>query len=445
MPSFAPKEQRIDMDFSNMPVPLSGRMQKFSLTMAWWSCCSAMFYIVVGASLGALYGTRAALVGIVLSVITYGIVNGVLSRYAIRTGLSVSLFSRVLVGTVGAALATLIFFATAIYYAVFEGSVIAVALHHQVPAISYPLAAFIVVLYSVPLLIGSVQNWLDKLNGVLLPFYVLGLLGAVAFAIHSYGYSNAWLSVKGTAPTPDGWWKCYIAYMGVWVLMLYTFDYARFGREQDSAYHERFNFGIPFYAVAFLLSACAGIFLVDTIPLNGAPSDVSVVFSLLKVMGLAGLFFIWVTQTRINTANYYLATVNMEAFGKLVFRLGWHKMVWAVIVGGVVFALMLANVFSYILVALTYQAIFVVSWVAIALTHVVRNTAPATDVQHDALSLDRFHIQGLAAWFAGAAVGVILANMPGIVGTFSAPATALIAGATYGLLAKPRQSALVAG
>ncbi|MBC8923733.1 allantoin permease, partial [Escherichia coli] len=79
----------------------------------------------------------------------------------------------------GAALATLIFFATAIYYAVFEGSVIAVAAHHQFPALDYKWAALIVVCYSVPLVFGSVQHWLDKFNGVLLPFYLLGLLAAV--------------------------------------------------------------------------------------------------------------------------------------------------------------------------------------------------------------------------------------------------------------------------
>jgi hypothetical protein len=34
----------------------------------------------------------------------------------------------------------------------------------------------LVVLYSVPLIFGSVQNWMDKLNGVLLPFYLIGLV-----------------------------------------------------------------------------------------------------------------------------------------------------------------------------------------------------------------------------------------------------------------------------
>ncbi len=45
--------------------------------------------------------------------------------------------------------------------------------------LSYGTACILVVAYSVPLVFGSVQHFLDKLNGVLLPFYVLGLVAAV--------------------------------------------------------------------------------------------------------------------------------------------------------------------------------------------------------------------------------------------------------------------------
>jgi hypothetical protein len=60
-------------------------MGKLSLTMAWWAVCSAIFYIVVGASLALTYGARNALIGMVLSVISYGLINACISRYAMRT------------------------------------------------------------------------------------------------------------------------------------------------------------------------------------------------------------------------------------------------------------------------------------------------------------------------------------------------------------------------
>ena len=193
-----------------------------------------------------------------------------------------ALFSRKLFGTSGAALATLIFFATAIYYAVFEGAVIAVAAHRY-PAVPYWLVALAVVICSVLLIFGSVRRWLNKFNGVLLPFYLLGLLLAVVMATREYGYSDAWLSFGPTGgPVEGGWWDAFVYYMGVWILMMFTFDYARFGKREDQAYHSRFNFGMPFYLVTFLLNGVAGIYLVSTIPSDAALSEVSVVLALLS-------------------------------------------------------------------------------------------------------------------------------------------------------------------
>jgi len=426
-------ESAAELDYSRTAVPLSGRMPKFSLTMAWWSCCSAMFFIVVAATLATVYGTLNTIIGLVLSVVTYAAINAVITRYAIRTGLSVSLFSRLLFGTTGSALATLIFAATAIYYAVFEGSVISLAATFLYPALDYKIAALIVVLYSVPLVFGSVQHWLDKFNGVLFPVYLIGLFAAVALAINNYGYSNAWLSAgpKGGAPA-GGWWDVYVAYMGVWILMMFCFDYARFGKPEDETYHARFNFGSPFYLVAFLVAGAIGIFLVNTIPVQGALSEVSAVKAIISMMGLAGLIFVWVTQTRINTANYYLASVNLESLARLACGLNLSKYVWAVVVGVIVYVLMLADVFSYLLQALAYQGIFVVAWVAVALAYMLQE---APHVSNDAGgksddAYPAFNSRGLIAWFGAVAVGLVVMNVP-VISSFSAPSSAIVGFVLY--------------
>lgn len=424
------------LEFSDRAVPPDQRMARLPLTMAWWSVCSAMFYLVVSASLALAYGSVNAIIGLVLSVIAYGIVNGILARYAIRTGLSVSLFSRILLGRSGAAIATLIFFATAIYYAVFEGSVIALALSETFPAFTYPIAALVVVIYSVLLIFGSIQRRLDKFNGVLLPFYVLGIVAAVGLAIAEYGYSDAWLNLgpEGGAPA-GGWWNCFVAFMGVWVLMMYTFDYARFGRTEDADYHARINFGMPFYLVTFLLNGLVGIFLAASLPTEGGVTEVSVVLALIKLMGLAGLAFVWISQTRINTANYYLAAVNMESFADS-FGLKLPKLVWAIVVGAVVYVLMLADVFAYILQALAYQGIFVVAWVAIALTHIrsraYERLVGAEPLYHRA-QVPAVNAGGLAAWLGGSAVGLALHFAGEPAASWSAPVTFVAAGAIYWL------------
>ncbi|MDH4560803.1 allantoin permease [Pseudomonas sp. BN411] len=442
MASLSKQEQ--DIDLSTHPVPPDARMGKLSLTMAWWAVCSAMFYIVVGASLALAYGARNAIIGMLLSVVCYGVINAVISRFAVRSGLSVALFSRLLFGRLGASLATLIFFSTAIYYAVFEGSVIAVALNHLYPSLSYPLAALLVVLYSVPLIFGSVQNWLDKFNGVLLPFYLFGLLAAVALSISEYGYQPQWLDFGPVEPSATGWWDCFTAYMGVWVLMMFTFDYARFGKPEDARYHGRWNFGMPFYLVTFLLNGVAGIYLAASMPREGELSEVTVVMAILQLMGIWGLLFVWVTQTRINTANYYLATVNMQAFFGDLCQLRQSRVVWALVVGALVYGLMLADVFSWLLKALAWQGIFVVAWVAVALAHILSHAAANPDAGHE---LPAFSARGLVAWCGASMLGLGLLQVgEPTVASFSAPLSFLVAFGTYWFMAVGKhQAALKSG
>ena len=424
------------LDYSTSAVPDTERMPRFALTMAWWAVCSALFYVVVGAAMALSFGSRNAIIGMVLSVIAYGAINAVLSRYAIRTGLSVALFSRILFGSMGACIATLIFCATAIYYAVFEGSVIAVGISTVFPSIPYHWAALIVVLYSVPLIFGSIQNWLDKFNGVLLPFYILGLVVAVGLAIAQYGYSDKWLNLgpEGGAPA-HGWWSCFVYYMGVWVLMMFTFDYARFGRKEDSNYHAYFNFGTPFYLMTFLVSGLFGMFMVGTVPDVGV-TEVSVLTALLQLMGIWALLFVWVTQTRINTANYYLAAVNMEALVAVFTKLPFGRLGWAVVVGIFVYVLMLADVFSYLLQALAYQGIFVVAWVAVAMAHILStryDQLAGGNVEYRSGYVPSFNPLGIGAWFGAAAIGIALYLAGGLYAELSAPATAVVGFVIYAL------------
>lgn len=411
-----------DPDFTRGPVPAEARMGRLGLSMAWWSVCSAMFWLVVSATLALNYGTVNTLIGLALSAVCYSAINAVISRYAIHSGLSVALFSRTLFGQSGSALATLIFFATAIYYAVFEGSVIAVAIQNYFPSLSIEQAYLLVVVYSVPLVFGSVQRWLDKLNGVLLPFYLLGLAAAVILTISEFGYSNAWLQLAPAGGTPaDGWWSCFSYFMGVWILMMYTWDYARFGKQEDSDYHARLNFGLPFYLFTFVLNGMAGIFLASSIPTTGGVSEVSVVLALLKLMGFAGLAFVWVSQTRINTANFYLATVNMQSFFDRAFGIRLPKVAWGVVVGAIVYLLMLGNVFSVILQALAYQGIFVVAWVGIALAHILLGLPASVDDSTPAIKRE-----GISSWFVATGVGIALMEVGGTLAGFSAPATFIV-------------------
>jgi purine-cytosine permease-like protein len=431
--------ESLESDLALSAANEASRMPRIALTLAWWSIVSAMFFIYVAAALALRFGVANAFVGIVAAIVVFSVIAGVLARYAVRTGLGTFLLSKVIFGRTGAALATLILFTTAIYFAVFEGAVLVSAAVKIVPGLSYEAACAIVVLYSTPLIIGSVQHWLNRFNGILMPFYVLGLLAAVGLALYKYGYSDRWLDLGPADAALDGrWWDCFVAYLGNAVIFMFSQDYARFGQRKDETYHAVLNFGYPFYAVAYGVNGAVGLFLVGTTQLANV-TESSVVDAFVAVLGgAATLAFVWVTQTRINTANYYVATINMQAFFESIAPIRASKVVWAVLVGVVVLALMLAtDVLSYVLVALAYQGAFVSAWVGVALAHVLRvpSGATAAEASPEALArLPAVDVVGMIAWLCGAASSLALMQTSGFSMTLATPAALVISALAYALL-----------
>jgi purine-cytosine permease-like protein len=432
-------------DLATQVVSSADRMSAGSLTMVWWSLCSAMFYLFLGATLALTFGTANALAGAGLGALAMSVLGYVFSRYAIRSGRSCYLLSRELFGTAGASLATLIFAVTAVYYALFESSVVAVAASKVVPHLGYVSACVLIVGYSVLLVTGSVQQWLDKLNAVLLPVYLLGLAAAVLLAIRHFGYSNAWLTIGPRSTTPYGWWICSMAYFGLQLLMMCTLDFARFGRTADNGYLGVFAFGLPFYLVAYFVNALVGIFLAAEASLANVSETVVMDVCLAVLGGPVGLFFVWATQTRINTANYFLSATNVQAFLRDIAGIRLPRLLSAVIVGGLVLAFLLStNVLKYILIAVNYQAVILTAWVGVALAYILGDgREPATDSSIDAPHQPPvFSARGLAAWGVSAATGLVIVSVGGSIATLSVPVTLSVAMLGYWVPAAIRTTTL---
>ncbi|MGX6448170.1 purine-cytosine permease family protein [Patulibacter sp. S7RM1-6] len=422
-------------DYSLHVVPRSWRSSTGALAMAFYAIPSAAFYLIISGTIALAVGSRAAIVGMVLAALVTGAINIAMSRQAIRGGLTVNLFSRALFGHAGATLATLVFAATAIYYAVFESSVIAAAFHAEIPGLDLKLWYLIVVAYSVPLVLGGVHAWLDRLNRVLLPFYVLGLLAAIVIAIAEHGYDGSWASHPAPAETAvggPGWLFAFTSYMGVWIQMMFTMDYARYGRPEEARRTSFVVFGPVFYLIGWVGTGLIGLFLMFTIPTEGTLTETSGVLGLVSLMGWAGVALIWVSQTRINTANFYLASTNVQNVGARLLKLDLSRRVWLGVVGVVVFLLMLTDVFSYINEALRVQGVLVVAWVGVALSHVLRTRGAPVEFRPGRVR--RFNPVGLGAWSVAAAVGLILLYGAGETGKTWAPLAAfLLSAAVYNL------------
>jgi purine-cytosine permease-like protein len=394
--------------YSDYVMADGARTGRWSLTMAWWALFSAMFWLYVAVASAGSVGMENTIIGMALSIASYGAINAVLSRYGARTGLTVEMFSRSLFGVLGSAVATLIFAATAIYYAVFEGSVIAAAFQSYFGG-PIKIWYLVVVLYALPLVAGGVQNWLDRLNGWLLPFYCVGLVASVIATAVRKGAPHPW--PHGAPGSMPGWLSSYLIYMGVYIMMMYTFDYARYGRQKDEKFHANVTFGWVFYFFTFAVNGIVGIFLVYAWGEGG--TETGVAQAMIKALGFFGLVVIFVSQTRINTANYYLASTNLDAFAARVFRLKLPRWVWILASGVIAYLFMLTDVLSYLLKALAWQGVFVTAWVAIALVYIAmsrKNTGSLPEITESNL---RPIAAGAIIWVIASAIGIYLTEQSG--------------------------------
>jgi purine-cytosine permease-like protein len=400
-------------DYSIHVVPLTGRAGRGSLSMAWWAVFSALFYLYVAVSVDQAVGSTNAVIGMVLASVVTGLIAGVLVRYSIRTGLTVALLSRRLFGYLGGVLTPLVLAATAIYYAVFEGSIIAVALQRFfAPDSDIRLWYFVAVVYAIPLAAGGVRSWLDRLNGLLLPLYLVGLVALVVAAGVQHGFDTPFLNTPEPATTSvPGWVTAFCIYMGIWVTTLYAVDYARLGRPSDAGFHARVSFGIPFFLATFLLNGLIGIFVTTVVLPDQAASETGIVDATLGVLGFAGLVLIVVSQTRINTANYYVASTNLQGFVERAFRLRLPRSAWTAIAGAIAFLFMLTDVLSYLLTALAWQGVFVVAWVATALTHIAHARPDRDGLPEFRPGRLRRVLPGTVAWVVSSVVGIVLTEI----------------------------------
>jgi hypothetical protein len=292
---------------------------------------------------------------------------------------------------------------------VFEGSVVSVALQSFFGGplkLWYP----IVIVGTAPLVWRGVRTWLDRLNGFLLAFFVIALVAVVVWALAAKGYHGFLPGTKAAPGTTLPWLQAFTAYMGVWLLMMYTMDFSRLGRKKDNGYHTAVTFGWLYYTIAFLVNGLVGILLVSTFGITFkelAGQESALPVAIVSLTGVLGVALIVITQTRINTVNLYLASTNFQSFFSRVFRLTLPRTFWVLFAVAVGYLLMLTN---YVLGALTYQGIAIVAWVAVALAHV--NYLRGHHLKLEGLEfwpgrVPAFNPGGILAWVAATAVGVV--------------------------------------
>ncbi|MBM9468886.1 purine-cytosine permease family protein [Nakamurella leprariae] len=411
------------------------QMGRWSLFMAFYGIASAMFMLYIGAAMAVAFGTANAIIGLALTIIVYSLINHVLAKHSIRNRTTVARFSRTILGRIGTVIAAVILALTAIYYAVFEGAIVVYAFQAAFGGEKW-LWSLIVVAYSTPLILGGVRRFLDKLNGWLLPLYIIGLVVMVVWAGVRHGFSDAWLTHTPGPELPlanggPGWLATFSAYLGVWVLMMYVMDYAALGKRKDVRFHTRYTFTWLFWVVTYGINALVGIFLTFTIP-GLEVSEAGLSGGLVTLMGPVGLILILVFQTRINTANYYIGAANLREFGERLFGARLPSAFWVVVSSVIIYALMLLPITQYLLQALAWQGVLVSGWVAIAVTHILLNRSRTEE--HGSLGDEHYrraNVPGLIAWVVATVVGIVLTSAFEWGATWGPIATVVVASGLY--------------
>jgi purine-cytosine permease-like protein len=411
-------------------VPDSEQMSRGSLAMAWYGVVSALFFVYIGAVLAVAYGSVNAIIGLVLAIIVYGVINSQIAKYALNNRTTVAQFSRTILGSAGSAIATIIFALVAVYYAVFEGLIVAIAFQTYFGGELW-VWILVVVIYSTPLVMGGARRFLDKLNGWLLPFYWAGLIAAVIWAGVQYGVSDTWITQGPEIALPfmaggPGWLATFAAYLGVMIMMMFVMDYASLGRKADMKFHRTITFGWVFYVFAYGVNALVGIWLVFTIT-DIVPSETGIAQGIVGMMGILGVLLIFISQTRINTANYYLSSVNLQSFVNRVFKVNVPYWIFVIIAAIIIFLIMLLPVLEYILLALAWQGVLVTAWVGITLAHILMTKADKGERGNiDDSNYRGGNGIGLLTWIVATVVGIIFLQF----GTFNPDAAGL--GSTLG-------------
>jgi purine-cytosine permease-like protein len=425
-------------DYTDHIVPITARQSRGRVLGGWWSIASAMAFLYYGALAASLVGTQQALVGLAVVIVVYSLLGAFASNAAIKRGLNSMLLTREMFGVRGAALTPLICGLGALYYAVFESSVMASALQAYFRVFDVRVWYAVVIVAMLPLMLGGMQTWLNKLNNWTLPIYFFGVTAAVVVAGLRFGWSGDWFTMSpeiASGSSVPGWIATFVLFMGNWLLIPDTLEFARFGRPQDGKFHAHVTFGTLFYLLAYGFNGLAGILIVHLAAPNTTIAESAVTTGIVASLGLVGLIVVIVSQVRINSANFYVASMCLERVVSHFSTRNLTRRGWVVALAVITFLLMFVNVFNYITLALAWQGIATVAWVGIFVVHIV---LVSRDPEIRASRLPNV-ARGLAVWVTSAAIGLLALEYGSSTVSSLAPLISLIASVVLYLTQVPAQ------
>ncbi len=352
-------------DFALSPVPAGGRHGLAFLFSATLGIPSALVFFAVGGALGQTYGTVALVTGLIVASVIIGGAGIVLTSFAARSGLDSDLISiRAGFGLAGSAITSMIYSVNFVVLYTLETGIIASAVHAQYPG--FPKALLFVLVAAVVLTL----TWygissLGKAMSLTLPLFLV-LIVVAATQVGSTEHGSFWSYVPaGSAIDATAWLSVLAALLAFIVNATVAADIGRFLRpEQRRA--GVLLFGGVLQVIAFGGATLLGAWFSFRLGGDSQPGAY-----LVSLMGGWGLLCVLLSQVRINMINAYSGSLSLSNFGArgLALRPGRH--VWMIGLVAVSSGLAMFDIASQLVQILTFEAVFVMAWVATLVAYIV--------------------------------------------------------------------------
>ncbi|MCL5958143.1 MAG: hypothetical protein M1358_02305 [Chloroflexi bacterium] len=403
-----------------------------SWTWSWWAINwslsgtgTAMFWLAFGGTVALAFGPWNMIIACFYATIVQGFMSLPIMKHSVDDGLDVDLLSRGMgFGFLGSAFVSAIYFAGWLVFFAIEGTIMSDSVAHWLGTPAWPW--YIVVgLTFIPLNLYGMK-FITRWQQWTFPLYVILVAGAIIMMWRDPTASArgiGWLAAgpEGGVISAMGILGAAAAINGVLGIdALLVMDFSRFGPKPLSRKGwwglTAASFGPDTFFPFMMIMPLGAWFAVS---MNQVDPGVYFV----NLLGPLGVFFVLLTQWRINTNNCYSGTLCLANFFSRVGQFVPGRKWWIVVMCILGIAAMFSGVFLWMNQVLTVLGAFFFAWIAdlLADTLIVRGRLKLTPehVEYRRAYLYSTNPVGTVAVLAASIVGALMAFAPnfGITGT----------------------------
>lgn len=385
-------------DFARDRVPDDAKRSAAAVMTVLIGFVTAFFFPLVGGMFLMQYGAAATWIGLAIAFVLLTVLALTVARVASREGLTSELLTRGAgFGTVGSALACIIYAGTFIIYAGTEGQILASSID-QLWNLPDGIWYVVVAVIFLPMAWNGISS-MTKILAYTIPLYFILLVAAIIIAWNrSGGMPEGMFSAL-----PAGATGGVVGVLGVLAALAGTIginpfeasDFNRFIRSSEFKRRAAVSVVLP-YALLFFVAMPLGIYFT----LATGKFSPSIYF--VGLLGLIpGVLLAWVSQIRVNLTNLHVSSVSLTSASETAGARRLGRRFWLVVVTVAMIALMSFDVLGNLVVFLEWTGIFLLAWLACIVADLVMVrgwlkivTGP---IEYRGSHLPRYNIVGVTA------------------------------------------------